>query len=142
MLASGVWKGGFQTVLNDGRNHEITVDLPDDEAGEDAGTSALELSVLSLAGCISTIFTLVARRRRLTFDTLRVDLEAERPRGSPTITGVTGTLHVGTVASVDDVRAALGITMRTCPVGVLFERANIPLAVGVAIEPVAGTGPR
>jgi len=79
MQAIGTWAGGYRTVLEDGRTHSVTVDLPRDEGGDSTGTSALELAVLSLAGCITTIFTLIARRRRLSFSGMSIALEAERP---------------------------------------------------------------
>lgn len=129
MKAVGTWKVGFQTQLEDARGHTVTVDLPADEDGGNLGTSALELSVLSLAGCITTIFALVAKKRRLRFESMRVELDAERPEGSPTITSVDGVLRLVTSADREDVETALNITLRTCPVGVLYEHAHIPVRV-------------
>jgi putative redox protein len=134
MQAIATWAGGYRTVLDDGRTHRVTVDLPREEGGESAGPSALELSVLSLAGCISTIFALVARRRRLAFEAMTVGLEAERPDGAPTITRVRGTFRLRTKASADDVATALRLTVKTCPVGVLFERAGIPVDITPIVE--------
>lgn len=135
MRAIAVWQGGHRTGLDDARGHAVTVDLPVDEGGEDAGTSALELSVLSLAGCISTIFALVAKRRRVRFDEMRVELDALRPEGSATITEVNGLFRILTAAPREDVETALAITLRTCPVGVLFERAHIPVRVDLEVVP-------
>jgi putative redox protein len=119
----------------------VTVDLPLDEDGNDRGTSSLELSVMSLAGCIVTIFALVAARRRLTYDALSLDLDAGRPKGAPTIAGVRGVLRIRTNADSDEVATALAITQRTCPVGVIFERAHIPVELQVAVERPAPVGP-
>jgi putative redox protein len=141
MKAVGTWKGGFQTQLEDSRGHTITVDLPPDEDGDNLGTSALELSVLSLAGCITTIFALVAKKRRLRFKEMMVELDAERPKGSPTIASVDGVLRVVTSAPKEDVETALNITLRTCPVGVLYEHAHIPVRIRpilVAPDPSVG----
>jgi putative redox protein len=132
--ALGVWKGGYETVLEDGRTHSIVVDLPRDEGGASAGTTALELGVLSLAGCITTIFALVARRRRLEFQGMNIALEADRPKGAPTITRVHGTLRVRTKAELADVQTVLEQTMRTCPVGVLFAQAGVPVEVVAIVE--------
>lgn len=140
MRASGAWEPAFATVLADDRGHPVTVDLTPEEGGEDRGTSALELCVLSLAGCITTIFALVARRRRLRFEGLSVDLAADRPRGAPTITAVRGTLSVVTAATKEDVATVLALTMRTCPVGVLFEKAGVPVEVLLVVGPSAPTG--
>ena len=129
MKAHATWRGGYESLLEDDRGHSVTVDLPADEDGRDLGTSALELSVLSLAGCVTTIFALVARRRRLRFEAMRVELEALRPRGARTIASVEGTFQISTSASEDEVTTALNLTLRTCPVGVLFEQAGIPVRV-------------
>ena len=137
MRATATWEGNYRTRLIDDRGHEVLIDLPRDEEGEDAGTSALELSVLSLAGCISTIFALVADRRRLLFEGMTVDLEAIRPDHSPTITAVEGTARIVTDAPAEDVAIALNITLRTCPVGVLFHQAGIPVHVRPQVVPSA-----
>jgi len=134
MQAIATWAGGYRTVLDDGRTHRITVDLPREEGGESAGPSSLELSVLSLAGCISTIFVLVARRRRLAFEAMTVGLEAERDDGAPTISRVRGTFRLRTKASAEEVATALRLTLKTCPVGVLFEKAGIPVEITSFVE--------
>jgi len=138
MHATAIWEGGYRSRLNDGRGHELLVDLPREEGGGDVGTSALELQALALAGCISTIFALVAERRRLAFDALSVRLTAERPKGAPTVTAVRGTLHLSTSASIEEVDTCLRLTVRTCPVGVLFEQAHVPVRVRAVLEPPRG----
>lgn len=134
MQAIGTWAGGFRTVLEDGRTHTVAVDLPRDEGGESAGTSALELAVLALAGCVTTIFALVARRRHLKFVGMSIALEADRPEGAPTITKVRGTFRLRTEAPLEEVATALRLTLHTCPVGVLFEKAGIPVEVTPVLE--------
>src|SRR5579864_8287557 len=103
MRASGTWSGGFATRLDDGRGHEVVVDLPEDEGGSDVGTSALELSVLALTGCIATIFRLVAAKRRLQYQRLTIELSASRPPGFLTIEAVDGVFEIGTDAPMEDV---------------------------------------
>jgi putative redox protein len=137
MRAVGTWQGGYRTLLEDDRGHSVTVDLPRDEGGEDVGPFALELSVLSLAGCITTIFALVAKRRRVKFEGMAVELDADRPKGSPTIASVSGVLRVETSAPHEEVETVLAITLRTCPVGIIYERAHIPVRVDLeVVEPV------
>jgi len=133
MIAHGTWRGGHETWLEDGRGHTVTVDLPLDEGGRGAGTSALELAVLSLAGCVTTIFSLIAEKRKLPFGGLHITLTAERPAGAPTIERVHGVLEVETAAPEEDVETVLRLTLTTCPIGVLFERAHVPVEVTVAI---------
>lgn len=134
MQVTGIWQGGFRTALEDSSGHRLEVDLPTDEGGENRGPFALELSVMALAGCITTIFVLVAKKRRVPFEALRVDLTAMRPKGSPTIVAVEGTAHVVSRSPASEVETALDVTLRTCPVGVLFERAKIPVEVRIQVE--------
>lgn len=141
MQAIGTWKGGFETSLEDGRAHSVIIDLPVDEGGRSVGTSALELCVLSLAGCISTIFAIIARKRRLAFQGMSVALEAERPNGAPTIARVRGTLRVRTKADPSEVDPVFRLTLQTCPVGVIFARAQIPVDVHLIVTPPTGGPP-
>jgi putative redox protein len=135
MQALGTWRGGYETLLEDDHAHSVVVDLPIDEGGRSAGPTSLDLTLLSLAGCISTIFALVARRRRLDYQGLSIALEADRPRGAPTITAVHGTLRLRTKASLVEVETALRLTERTCPVGVLFAQAGIPVEIRPIVVP-------
>ena len=141
MQAIGTWKGGYESVLEDGRAHSVVVDLPVNEGGHSAGTSALELCVLSLAGCMITIFALVAHKRRLAYQGMMVALEAERPAGAATITRVRGTARIRTRADPAEVDSALRLTLKTCPVGVLFERAQIPVDVQLIVNPPGSGSP-
>ena len=135
MEARGVWKGGFETELSDGRGHVVTVDLPRSEGGHDWGPSALELGVLSLAGCITTIFCLVAKKRKLSFRRLSVHLTADRPTRAPTVQRVHGTVEVGSDAPKEEVETTLALTLKTCPMGVLFEQAHVPVEVTLSVVP-------
>jgi putative redox protein len=132
--AKATWNGGMQSVLDDQRGHTILVDQPNEEGGENAGPTPLELNVLSLAGCITTIFAIVARKRKLNFSSMSVEIEAERPKGSPTMTRVDGTFHVSSSAAREDIETALRLTVRTCPVGALYEKAGIPIDIKLALN--------
>jgi putative redox protein len=135
MHAIATWQGGFRTLLEDGRTHSIVVDLPFDEGGQSTGTSSLELAVLALAGCVTTVFAEIAERRQLTFQAMTVAVEANRPKGARTITRVRGTFRIRTGAPSSEVETALRLTLRICPVGVLFERAGIPVEINPIVEP-------
>jgi len=129
MQARGEWKGGFETQLEDGRGHTVTVDAPVEDGGADRGTSAHELLLLSLTGCISPIFHIIAEKRKLAFEGLRISLEADRTRGVPTIQRVHGTVEVRTSAPAAEVATVLRLTVKSCPVGSLFDRAHVPVEV-------------
>lgn len=136
MQARGVWKGGFRTELDDGRGHSVTVDEPVEDGGTNVGTSAHELLLLSLTGCITTIFHIVADKRKVAFEGFSVHLKAERIRGAPTIERVHGTVEVRTNASQEEVDTVLRLTVKTCPVGSLFDRAHIPVEVTAKVVPL------
>ena len=141
MKARGTWMGGSHILLEDRRGHQVTVDLPHGEGGGDLGTSAVELTVLSLAGSILTVFAQVAKKRRLAFQSLRVDLDADQPEKAPSVAAVEGVLHVVTSAPPEDVASALGFTLLTCLAGVLFEQARIPVRVHSEVHPAHRVDP-
>lgn len=125
MRATASWRGRFRSELTDGRGHAVIVDWPHEDGGEDTGPGALELCAMSLAGCVSTIFHAVASKRKVPYEGLEVEVEAERPKGAPTITNVVGRVVIRSAAPKGRVETAFRITMERCPVGVLFDRAGV-----------------
>jgi putative redox protein len=135
MESRGVWQGGFEVRLENGRGHSVTIDEPVEAGGTDKGPAAIELLLLSLTGCISTIFHIIAEKRRLPFEGFSVSLKAERRKGAPTIERVHGTVEVRTRAPKEEVDIVLRQTLRTCPVGVLLDRAQVPMDVTARVVP-------
>lgn len=130
---NATWRGGIENELDDGRGHSYFIDVTRAEGGQDKWTSGFELGLLSLAGCINAVFALVAKRRKLPFESMRTELEGERPDKAPTYTAVHGVFRIQTSARKEEVATALALTMRICPIGVLFERAKIPVHVDAVI---------
>lgn len=122
MKSKSVLVDGYQSVIDNGRNHAVVTDLPD---STDVGASALELSVMSLTGCISTIFKKVASKMRLNVE--RVEVEMDADKGSDTIEKVSYTVRVRSDASEDKLNKCLKNTEKSCPVGVLFSRAGVEI---------------
>lgn len=131
MKSTAEWIKGFQSKVDDDRGHEIIIDLPESQGGEDVGATALELSLMGLSGCISTIFALVAQKSRLEFDSLKVVVEAKK--GAATIDSVDIKVNVNTA---DEAKAAkvLDQTLEMCPVGVLYRQANVEATHELIIE--------
>jgi putative redox protein len=127
MKAIANWTEGLQGIVKDERNHSIVIDVPEAKGGIDSGTSALELCVMSLAGCIETIFAMVAPKMRLDFKKLEVVADARMEDGSKTISHVDYTLNISTEASEEKVKKCLDLVESTCPVGVLFTQAGVVL---------------
>jgi len=126
MTSVSLWIEGMKSVLNNGRNHSVVIDLPKDEDGENLGPTALELSVMALSGCISTVFAIIAKKSRFEFKGLKVVVNAEK--GAKTIE----TADVKVYIKAEDHNKAQRIlekTLSTCPVGVLFENAGVKFNV-------------
>lgn len=85
MSVNATWIENRRTVLDNGRNDSVVVDLPEDSGGDDLGASALELTNMSLAGCISTIFSMVASKMHLNIEGLTVEVDASKSKETGTI---------------------------------------------------------
>ena len=113
---------GYQSVIDNGRNHSVVTDLPN---GANVGASALELTVMSLAGCISTIFKTTAEKMRIPLDRIEVEMNAEK--GDDTIQKVQYTAKIKSEASDEHLKRCLELTEKNCPVGVLFSKAGVEI---------------
>jgi len=116
---------GFKSVIDNGRAHSVVTDLPEKLGGTDKGPTALELAVMGLAGCISTIFTLVAKKMKVQVEALEVEVEAEKPDTAATITSATVITKVKSPADEETIKKVYELTLKNCPVGVLFEKAGV-----------------
>jgi putative redox protein len=125
MKIKSVWIDTYRSVVDNGRGHSVIVDLPPDQNGMNTGATALELVAMSLAGCVTTIFKVVAVKRKFEFKALKVELEADKPKEADTITKVTGNVEIVTDADEAEARTVFNLTMGSCPVGVLFVRAGL-----------------
>ncbi len=127
MKSKAIWTHQFQSVADNGRNHSIVLDLPEAKGGNNNGATALELCVMSLSGCVATIFALVANKMRISFDKLVVDVTAEQKDNAPTITHANVVLSIKTEATPEKIEKCYDLTESTCPVGVLFKQAGIEI---------------
>ncbi|MCT4638485.1 MAG: OsmC family protein [Bacteroidales bacterium] len=125
MKSKTVWVDNFKSTITDDRGHEYIVDLPERAGGEDAGTSALEMCAMTFGGCISTIFAMVAKKMRLTFTKLEVDVDAIK--GQDTITECTYKVIIESEEDFEKLEKCLEVTEKTCPVGVLYRKAGVEI---------------
>jgi putative redox protein len=117
--------GDFQSVVDNGRQHGLVLDLPPGQDGDDLGPTALELTGMSLAGCISTIWAKVAEKSGVAYRKIEVDMDLEKEKG--TIGAVEVVAQVDSDEAPDKLERVLDKTMRTCPVGRLFEQAGVEI---------------
>jgi putative redox protein len=123
----------FRIDVDDGRKHALCLDLPPDD-GTDMGPSALELTLMSYVGCYATIFALTAKKMRITLKDLQVDSEAIKSEEVGTITQVRVDILVSADASQDRINRAHELTLKTCPVGILFEMARVKMEYRLRME--------
>lgn len=116
---------GFQSVIDNGRSHAFVTDLPAIQDGTDTGATALEVCLMSFAGCVSTIYKVVANKMRLQINALEVDMEGIK--GMETFTKVSFEVKVDSPAEEAKLQKCLDQTVKSCPVGVLFRNAGVDL---------------
>jgi putative redox protein len=127
MKSNSLWTRQFQSVVDNGRNHSMVIDLPEAKGGSNSGPTALEMCVMSFSGCVGTIFAMVAKKMRLSFDKMEVEVNAEQNNEAPTITDIHFVIFIRTAESKEKIQKCLDVTMNTCPVGVLFRQAGVNL---------------
>jgi putative redox protein len=126
--------GSFQSIADNGGHHGMVLDLPEAKEGTDLGPTALELTVMSLAGCISTIWAVVAKNSKVSYNSIVVDIDAEKPDDAPTITSAKATVTVNADDEQNKLERCLQKTMKACPVGQLFEKAGIEIETELIVE--------
>lgn len=131
MKARSVWIEGYKSVVDNGRTHSVVVDLPPEMGGSDQGPTALELAVMAFAGCVTTIFAIVAEKMHLEYSGLEALVEAEK--GEVTVEKAKLVLRVKTRAPREQVERAFKRTMEICPVGVLFKKAGVEVEERIEI---------
>ena len=117
--------GDFQSVVDNGRQHGLVLDLPASQDGDDLGPTALELTGMSLAGCISTIWAKVAANSGVSYRKIEVEMDLEKEKG--TIGASDVVVRVDSDEDAGKLERVLDKTMRTCPVGRLFEQAGVDI---------------
>jgi len=120
-------------VADNGRGHEVTCDLPENQGGTNAGPSPLELAVMALAGCGVIIYADVCKNSKIDPGNIEVSVEAEKAPGSPVLSGVTMKVNIKTKARRALVEAAWRRTEANCPVLYVYKE-QIPTKVEVNIQ--------
>jgi uncharacterized OsmC-like protein len=115
----------FRIDVDDGRAHALCLDLPPDDDGTDMGPSALELALMSYAGCYATIFVLTAKKMRFSLKDLEVGAEAVKSEEVGTITEVKFEIMVKADVPNDRIERIHELTLQSCPVGKIFEKAGV-----------------
>lgn len=124
----------YRIDVDDGRAHTICLDLEEDSDGTNMGPSALELALMSFAGCYATIFMLTANKMRTTIKDLEIKAEAVKSEQAGTITETKFDITIKTDLREDRVHRLHELTVKGCPVGKIFEKAGVKTTYNVKIE--------
>ncbi len=116
----------YEIILDNDGPHSVVVDQPADTF-PGLGPTPLELCVMSHAGCYATIAVLTARKMRLQLKGCDVKVEAVKDPEIGTITEETFDILFKVDATEERVRRLHEITLKNCPVGILFEKAGVKI---------------
>lgn len=124
---------GFELALDNGRSHGTIADQPT-ETLPGLGPTPLELCLMSQAGCYATICVLTAEKMRLPLKGCDVKLEAVKSQETGTISEETFDITLTLDAPEDRVQRLHDLTLKNCPVGILFEKAGVNITYNLKAE--------
>jgi len=124
----------YRIDVDDDRGHAVCLDLEEESGGTNMGPSALELALMSFAGCYATIFMLTANKMRATIKDLEIKVEAVKSEQVGTVTETKFDITTKTNLPEDRVNRLHELTVKGCPVGKLFEKAGVKTTYTVKIE--------
>jgi putative redox protein len=116
----------FEIALDNGRSHSTIADQPI-ETLPGLGPTPLELCVMSHAGCYATICALTAQKMRLNLKGCVVAIEALKSQETGTIAEEKVDIVFEVHAPEDRIQRLHELTLKNCPVGILFEKAGVKI---------------
>ena len=121
---------GNQLALDNARAHCVVSDLPTD-TGEGYGPTPLELCIMSHAGCYAITLVSTAKKMRINLAALEVRVTATKGNEAGTITEEKFDIKIKTDATPDRIQRLHELTLEHCPVGIIFEKANVKIAYNI-----------
>jgi putative redox protein len=116
----------FEIALDNGRSHGLIVDQPT-ETSPGLGPTPLELCVMSHIGCYATICALTAKKMRVPLKGCDVKVEAMKSEETGTIAEENFDIVFKVDAPEDRIQRLHELTLKNCPVGILFEKAGVKI---------------
>ncbi len=132
MKAVSKWIKGKQSVITNERGHSAVTDLPKAKNGKDSSYTALEMTLMSLASCITTIYSVISENKNSELYDMEVEIEAEQDK--ETINSVNMIVDILTSSSREQATRIFEQTLQACPVGILFKRAGIDIDYSLQIH--------
>ena len=68
---------GMKVEVSDGRGHSIVIDEPENLGGSDEGMTPVEITLASLAGCLSITTVFLAKKMRVDVNSIEVEIEGD-----------------------------------------------------------------
>ncbi len=134
MIAKAELIDGYKFKIDNGRGHEVIIDLPESLKGANQGPTALDLMVMSLAGCISAVFAIVATNSGIQYIKLEVEVNADKPKNEKIIISAKAKVNIKSDAPKEKLERILKKTMDICPVSLIFEKAGIKIGTELITE--------
>jgi len=131
--ANAKWIENIRLVVDNARSHSVVCDVQQASEGGDTGPTALELALMSLAGCAVTIYADVAKKSGVTLSKLEVTAEAEKSSDLPKLTNVNMKVNVEGKARKELLEAMWRRTEANCPVLFIFKEP-IPVKTELAMK--------
>jgi putative redox protein len=127
MQSTSKWQEKFRSIVDNGRGHQVEMDLPPAKNGEDKGATAFEFTLMALSGCITTIYAMIAANSNVKIDAMEAVCTAETNEAGTEYKKVVVENKVSSDADQEMLERLMTKTIAACPVGNLFKQANIPL---------------
>ncbi|RLI73370.1 hypothetical protein DRO91_03040, partial [Candidatus Heimdallarchaeota archaeon] len=95
---------------------------------------ALELAIMSLAGCLGTTFNMTLQKMHLQFKTLEIKAAAKKREEIFLESIHINIVNVKSGAEVTKLECALTLAEKNCPVDNIFQQTKIPITVELQIS--------
>ena len=89
---------------------------------------------MSFVGCYATIFMLTTQKMRVHVRSMEVKTVAVKSEEAGTITEAAVDISVDSDMSEDRLKRAHELTVKGCPVGILFEKANVKIRYNLSAK--------
>jgi uncharacterized OsmC-like protein len=132
MKTKSKWVNGKQSVITNERGHSAVTDLPEAKKGTNSSYTAIEMTLMSLAACITTIYSVISENKKSSLYDMEVEVEAEQDK--ETINSVNMTVEILTDSTREQATKIFEQTLQACPVGILFKRAGVDLDYSLQIH--------
>lgn len=123
----------YELILDNGRSQCTVSDQPS-ETSPGLGPTPFELCLMSHAGCYATICVMTAEKMRLPLKGCDVKIDAVKSPETGTVSEETFDITLKLNAPEDRVQRLHDVTLKTCPVGILFEKAGVKITYSLKTE--------